>query len=73
MRRRSGGITAIFGLRTPILMQAFFDPNKGENGGTAGYFGVEAASFPAMKPFYRFQKGDAVSYPRCAEAVVIRK
>jgi putative ABC transport system permease protein len=42
---------------TPILMQAFFDPNKGESGGIAGFFGVEAASFPAMKPFLRFKKG----------------
>jgi len=33
VRRRSGGITAIFGLRTPILMQAFFDPNKGKKEG----------------------------------------
>jgi putative ABC transport system permease protein len=42
---------------TPILMQAFFDPNKGESGGIAGFFGVEAASFPSMKPFLRFKKG----------------
>lgn len=42
---------------TPILMQAFFDPNKGESGGIAGYFGVEAATFPRMKPFYRFRQG----------------
>jgi putative ABC transport system permease protein len=27
---------------TPILMQAFFDPDKGDGGGIAGYFGVEA-------------------------------
>jgi putative ABC transport system permease protein len=42
---------------TPILMQAFFDPNKGESGGVAGYFGVDPASFPAMKPFLHFQAG----------------
>jgi len=42
---------------TPILMQAYFDPNKGESGGIAGYFGVEAASFPAMKPFFKFREG----------------
>jgi putative ABC transport system permease protein len=42
---------------TPILMQAFFDPNKGESGGIAAYFGVEAATFPAMKPFLRFKNG----------------
>ncbi|WP_306600895.1 ABC transporter permease [Geothrix sp. 21YS21S-2] len=42
---------------TPILMQAYFDPNKGENGGIAGYFGVDPATFPAMKPFLRFERG----------------
>jgi putative ABC transport system permease protein len=42
---------------TPILMQAFFDPNKGESGGIAGFYGVDAASYPAMKPFFRFKKG----------------
>ena len=30
---------------TPILMSAVFDPNKGESGGIAGYFGVEPKSF----------------------------
>src|SRR4029077_4862342 len=54
----------------PILMQAFFDPNKGENGGIAGYFGVEAASFPAMKPFYRFQKGGWFQNENAAEVVM---
>jgi putative ABC transport system permease protein len=42
---------------TPILMQAFFDPNKGESGGIAGYFGVDPNSYPAMKPFFRFRSG----------------
>jgi len=42
---------------TPILMQAYFDPNKGESGGIAGYFGVDPGTFPAMKPFYRFKEG----------------
>ena len=55
---------------TPILMQAFFDPNKGESGGIAGYFGVEAATFPAMKPFLRFQKGGWFSDENAAEAVM---
>lgn len=41
----------------PILMQAFFDPNKGESGGIAGYFGVDPATYPAMKPFFRFRSG----------------
>jgi putative ABC transport system permease protein len=42
---------------TPILMQAYFDPNKGDNGAIAGYYGVDLATFPAMKPFLKFHKG----------------
>ena len=42
---------------TPILMSAVFDPNKGESGGIAGYFGVDPKSFSAMKPFLKFKKG----------------
>ncbi len=42
---------------TPILMSAVFDPNKGENGGIAGYFGVEPKSFSAMKTFLTFRQG----------------
>ena len=30
---------------TPILMSAVFDPNKGESGGIAAYFGVECQKF----------------------------
>src|SRR6185369_5815152 len=55
---------------TPILMQAFFDPNKGESGGIAGYFGVEAATFPAMKPFFHFRKGGWFRDEKAAEAVM---
>jgi putative ABC transport system permease protein len=42
---------------TPILMSAVFDPNKGESGGIAAYFGVEAKSFREMKPFLKFRQG----------------
>jgi putative ABC transport system permease protein len=55
---------------TPILMQAYFDPNKGESGGIAGYLGVEAATFPAMKPFYRFLKGGWFQNENAAEVVM---
>ncbi|MFA6034406.1 MAG: ABC transporter permease [Myxococcota bacterium] len=55
---------------TPILMQAYFDPNKGENGGIAGYFGVESATFPVMKPFLRFHKGGWFKDDSAAEAVM---
>jgi putative ABC transport system permease protein len=42
---------------TPIMMSAVFDPNKGESGGIAGYFGIEAKSFSVMKPFLKFKQG----------------
>ena len=42
---------------TPLLMSAVFDPNKGESGGIAGYFGIEPKSFAAMKPFLKFRQG----------------
>lgn len=42
---------------TPILMQAFFDPNKGDGGGIAGYYGIDLATYPGMKPFLRFHQG----------------
>lgn len=42
---------------TPILMQAYFDPNRGASGGIAGYFGIDPATYPAMKPFFRFKQG----------------
>ena len=55
---------------TPILMQAFFDPNKGESGGIAGYFGVDPATFPSMKPFFRFRQGGWFRDESAAEAVM---
>jgi len=55
---------------TLILMQAFFDPNKGDDGGIAGYFGVEAATFPAMKPFLRFYQGAWFTDDSAQEAVM---
>lgn len=55
---------------TPILMQAFFDPNKGDGGGIAGYFGIEASSYPGMKPFLRFHQGGWFQDETAAEAVM---
>ena len=55
---------------TPILMQAFFDPNKGDGGGIAGYYGVEAATYPGMKPFLRFRQGGWFRDELAAEAVM---
>ena len=34
----------------PMLMTAVFDPNKGESGGIAGYYGIEPKTFAAIKP-----------------------
>ncbi|MCM2358701.1 MAG: ABC transporter permease [Geobacteraceae bacterium] len=55
---------------TPILMQAFFDPDKGDGGGIAGYFGVDAETFPTMKPFFRFRQGGWFHDEQAAEAVM---
>lgn len=51
---------------TPMLMQAIFDPNKGEEGGMSAYLGVDPASFPQMKTYLEFKQGgwfkDAAAY-----------
>jgi putative ABC transport system permease protein len=41
----------------PMLMSAVFDPNKGESGGVAGYFGVDPKSFAELKPNLKFKQG----------------
>ncbi|NVN92902.1 MAG: ABC transporter permease [Desulfuromonadales bacterium] len=55
---------------TPILMQAFFDPNKGDGGGIAGYYGVDVATYPGMKPFLRFMQGGWFRDKTADEAVM---
>lgn len=55
---------------TPILMSAVLDPNKGESGGVAGYFGVEPVSFSEMKPFLKFKFGQWFSDQNAYEAVM---
>jgi len=55
---------------TPILMAAVFDPNKGESGGIAGYFGVEPKSFSEMKPFLKFRQGRWFTDENAYEAVM---
>jgi putative ABC transport system permease protein len=55
---------------TPILMSAVFDPNKGESGGIAGYFGVEPKSFSEMKPFLKFRLGGWFTDENVYEAVM---
>ena len=55
---------------TPILMAAVFDPNKGESGGIAGYFGIEPKSFSEMKPFLKFRQGGWFTEENGYEAVM---
>src|SRR5512136_160516 len=55
---------------TPILMSAVFDPNKGESGGIAAYFGVESKSFAEMKPFLKFRQGGWFKDSNAYEAVL---
>lgn len=55
---------------TPMLMQAVFDPNKGESGGISAYVGVEPATFPSMKPYFRFRQGGWFTDPEALEVVM---
>ncbi|MDR0587449.1 MAG: ABC transporter permease [Burkholderiales bacterium] len=42
---------------TAMLMHAEFDPNKGENGGTTVFLGVDPKTYPSMKPYLQFKQG----------------
>jgi putative ABC transport system permease protein len=55
---------------TPMLMQAIFDPNKGEEGGIAAYLGVDPATYPQMKTYLEFKQGSWFSNPKAYEAVM---
>ena len=55
---------------TPMLMQAIFDPNKGENGGFNAYLGVDPKTFPRMKAFLKFKQGGWFKDPDALEAVM---
>jgi len=55
---------------TPILMQAVFDPNKGESGGIAAYLGVDPKSFSEMKTFLKFRQGGWFTDENAYEAVM---
>ncbi|HNX01158.1 MAG TPA: ABC transporter permease [Candidatus Cloacimonadota bacterium] len=55
---------------TPMVMQAVFDPNKGENGGTSAYLGVDPATYPKMKSFLEFSNGKWFTNPDAYEAVL---
>ena len=51
---------------TPMLMQAVFDPNKGESGGMAAYLGVDPATFPKLKSALPFKAGGWFKDPDAA-------
>jgi putative ABC transport system permease protein len=55
---------------TAMLMQAVFDPNKGESGGYSAYLGVDPATFPKMKSFLEFKQGSWYTDPEAMEAVL---
>jgi len=40
-----------------MLMHAEFDANKGENGGTSVYLGIDPLTYPQMKPYLQFAQG----------------
>jgi putative ABC transport system permease protein len=51
-------------------MQAAFDPNKGQSGGIAVYFGVEPKTFVEMKTFLKFRQGTWFIDENAYEAVM---
>ena len=55
---------------TPMLMQAIFDPNKGESGGITAYLGVDPQTFPRMKSLLEFKQGAWFTNPDAYEAVM---
>jgi putative ABC transport system permease protein len=55
---------------TPMLMQAVFDPNKGESGGMSAFLGVDPANFPRLKGFLEFKQGGWFKDPRALETVM---
>jgi putative ABC transport system permease protein len=55
---------------TPMLMQAVFDPNKGESGGIAAFLGVDPQSYGAMKTFLKFRQGGWFTRDDVFEAVM---
>ncbi len=55
---------------TPMLMQAVFDPNKGESGGITAYLGIDPATFPKMKSFLEFKQGSWFSDSGAYQAVL---
>ncbi|MDR1499235.1 MAG: ABC transporter permease, partial [Rickettsiales bacterium] len=55
---------------TAMLMHAEFDPNKGENGGTTVYLGVDPKTYPSLKPYLKFKQGNWFSETTANEIVL---
>jgi putative ABC transport system permease protein len=55
---------------TPMLMQAVFDPDKGESGGISAFVGVDPRTFPTMKSFLQFKQGGWFSGEEALEVVM---
>lgn len=55
---------------TPMLMHAEFDENKGENGGTVVFLGVDAKTYAPMKPYFKFRSGSWFSNANAPEIVL---
>ncbi len=53
-----------------MLMQAVFDPNKGESGGIMAYQGVDPANYPQMKTYLKFKQGKWFKNQTAYEAVL---
>lgn len=55
---------------TPMLMQAVFNPNVGENGAISAYTGVDPATFPKMKSYLTFSQGAWFTDTNARQAVL---
>lgn len=55
---------------TPMLMQAVFDPDKGQSGGINAYLGVDPLTFPGMKSYLKFRQGQWFTEEEALEAVM---
>jgi len=55
---------------TEMLMQAVFDPNKGESGGITAYLGIDPGTYPKMKGLLEFKAGAWFTSPDSLQAVL---
>jgi putative ABC transport system permease protein len=55
---------------TPMLMQAVFDPERGDSGAIDAYLGIDPATYPQMKSFLKFKQGGWFKDPDARVAVL---